>query len=105
MEEEEEKEKKMDEGGEREEEAKDMNGSKEGETAKNGDKDKGVHGNLSIKHLGIEYMECVGARDGKWLECDVVEDYDEWIEGFRVVRRIWEKMIRSVVSGVEVGEA
>lgn len=90
---------------EEEAEVEDREGSKEGETKHNGDKDKDVRRHLDNEHLDVEYMECVGARGGKWLECDVVEDYNEWIEGFRVVRRIWEKMIRSVVSRVDESEA
>ena len=85
--------------------AEDREKSKEGETKKDGDKDKDVRRDQDNEHLDIEYMECVGARGGKWLEFDMVEDYDEWVEGFRVVRRIWEKMIKSVVSEVEEGEA
>ncbi|RYO58334.1 hypothetical protein AA0113_g7813 [Alternaria arborescens] len=51
-----------------------------------------------------ELMEYVGARDGKWLNFGTVEDYDEWAEGFRVVRRIWERMIKGVVTSVQEGE-
>jgi hypothetical protein len=49
-------------------------------------------------------MEYVGARDGKWLNFGTVEDYDEWAEGFRVVRRIWERMLKGVVTSVQEGE-
>ncbi|RYN58117.1 hypothetical protein AA0114_g2046 [Alternaria tenuissima] len=52
-----------------------------------------------------ELMEYVGARGGKWLNFGTVEDYDEWAEGFRVVRRIWERMIKGVVTSVQEGEA
>ncbi|CAN9400721.1 unnamed protein product [Alternaria alternata] len=52
-----------------------------------------------------ELMEYVGARDGKWLNFGTVEDYDEWAEGFRVVRRIWERMLKGVVTSVQEGEA
>ena len=50
-------------------------------------------------------MECVGARGGKWLDFGVVEDFDGWAEGFRVARRIWERIIKDVVSGGEDSEA
>jgi hypothetical protein len=50
--------------------------------------------------LDVEYMECVGARGGEWLERDVVEDWDEWSQGFRVARRVWERIIRDLVSPV-----
>jgi hypothetical protein len=33
-----------------------------------------------------------------------VEDYDEWAEGFRVVRRIWERMLKGVVTSVQESE-
>lgn len=52
-----------------------------------------------------ELMEYVGARDGKWLNFGTVEDYDDWAEGFRVVRRIWERMLQGVVTSVQEGEA
>ncbi|KAL1793682.1 hypothetical protein ACET3X_008664 [Alternaria dauci] len=52
-----------------------------------------------------EFMECVGARRGKWLDFSVVEDYAEWAEGFRVVRRIWERMIKVVVTSGKDEEA
>lgn len=51
-----------------------------------------------------ELMEYVGARDGKWLNFGTVEDYDEWAEGFRVVRRIWERMLKGVVTSVQESE-
>ncbi|KAB2100190.1 hypothetical protein AG0111_0g11358 [Alternaria gaisen] len=51
-----------------------------------------------------ELMEYVGARGGKWLDFGTVEDYDEWAEGFRIVRRIWERMIKGVVTSVQEGE-
>ncbi|RYN53739.1 hypothetical protein AA0118_g9501 [Alternaria tenuissima] len=51
-----------------------------------------------------ELMEFVGARDGKWLNFGTVEDYDEWAEGFRVVRRIWERMLKGVVTSVQESE-
>ena len=55
--------------------------------------------------LDAELMEYVGARGGKWLTVGTVEDYDGWAEGFRVVRRIWERMIKGVVTSVQEGEA
>jgi hypothetical protein len=53
--------------------------------------------------LGVEYIQCVGARRGDWLDRDVVEDWEEWCVAFRAVRRVWEKVLKEVVAREEGG--
>ena len=54
------------------------------------------------EELTVEYIEHVAAREGEWLERDVVEDWEEWCRSFRVARRVWEKVLKGVVEVKEV---
>jgi hypothetical protein len=36
---------------------------------------------------------CMGAREGTWLDQEVVEEYEEWSEGVRIVRSVWERRV------------
>jgi hypothetical protein len=42
---------------------------------------------------GVDKMKCVGAREGKWLDQETVVDYEEWSEGFLIVRSVWERRV------------
>jgi hypothetical protein len=37
--------------------------------------------------------KCVGAREGQWLDQEVVEEYEEWSEGVRIVRGVWGRRV------------
>jgi hypothetical protein len=50
---------------------------------------------------GVEKMKCVGARGGKWLDQETVEDYEEWSEGVRIVRSVWERRVELCCGGEE----
>jgi hypothetical protein len=38
-------------------------------------------------------VQSVGARGGRWLECDKVEDWEEWEAAFDITRVVWEKRL------------
>lgn len=40
------------------------------------------------------HVQSVGASAGRWLDCDVVEDWDEWKEAVGVVGKVWEKRLK-----------
>jgi hypothetical protein len=49
----------------------------------------------------LEAIRCVGAREGRWLDEQTVEDYEEWSEGVRIVRCVWERRVYLCCGGEE----
>ncbi|CAA9957996.1 hypothetical protein PTMSG1_01571 [Pyrenophora teres f. maculata] len=63
---------------------------------------KGLDGTYSTDGEGLdaEYIDSVGARGGKWLAWDVVEDWEYWLAELQVVRGVWERDL-ALTRGIE----
>ncbi|KAF1851246.1 uncharacterized protein K460DRAFT_362013 [Cucurbitaria berberidis CBS 394.84] len=55
------------------------------------------------KHHGVEGIKSVGVRQGRWVEKDVVEDWDEWSLMVKVVGRVWQVRLLLLMGGQEDG--
>jgi hypothetical protein len=53
------------------------------------------------KSRNAEAIRCVGAREGRWLDEQTVEDYEEWSEGVWIVRGVWERRVYLCCGGEE----
>jgi hypothetical protein len=47
--------------------------------------------------------QVVGAREGKWLDLNVVEDYEEWSLAYRIVGTIWQNRMNLTMGMCEDG--
>jgi hypothetical protein len=64
--------------------------------AKDGSSKKGKK-----KEREVRRVQVIGARGGKWLEQATVEDYEQWSEGVRIVRGVWERRVELCCGGEE----